>query len=272
MIKQKITFNPFFLILIAFYVFFSKSLLIFYYLLTLYLHELGHYICAKKLGYKLNNICFMPYGAMINLESTALRYRDEIIIAIAGPLVNLVICIVLLALWYIFPTSKNFTSDFLITNLITFLFNLLPLIPLDGSRVLLAYFSKFNKRSVCFKVLKIFNYIFAFLLIVLFIFSAFYKINYSFIFMSFFIILSIDNNKNFVYANLFNCDKEELLKKKALPIKLFAINYKTKSQTIYKYLSQSYYCAFLIVDDNMKPLKIIYENQIRSIGNNGKNI
>jgi stage IV sporulation protein FB len=272
MTRQKITFNPFFLILIAFYVFFSKSLLIFYYLLTLYFHELGHYICAKKLGYKLNNICFMPYGAMLNLESTALRYKDEMIIAIAGPLVNFIICIFLLALWYVFPNIKNLTNDFFITNMVTFLFNLLPLIPLDGSRIILGYFSKYNKRNFCFKVLKVFNYIFAFVLIIFFILSAFYKINYSYIFMSFFMILSIDNNKNFVYSNIFNCDKIELLRKKALPIKLFAVNYKTKSQTIYRYLSQSYYCAFLIVDDNMKPLKVVYENQIRSIGNNEKNI
>ena len=107
------------------------------YFSTIVLHELAHAEVSLRLGYSLDRFALMPYGASLKGEFEGVRAKDEILIAVAGPLFNVVVAVICTALWWLVPTSYAFTDRLVAANVFTALFNLLPIFPLDGGRALL---------------------------------------------------------------------------------------------------------------------------------------
>lgn len=139
------------------------------------LHEVGHAIAAYIKGYVLNEITLMPYGAVLH-GTESISKDDGLYIALGGPIVNLAIIIVVLALWWVAPSVYPLTANLLKVNLSILFFNILPIFPLDGARALLSV-SKNPLKTL--RRLKLAGIIFAFILLALFVASAFIKINYS---------------------------------------------------------------------------------------------
>ena len=123
------------------------------------LHELGHALVARRAGVPAKGIILLPIGGVTILdESQAIpesetTWKRDVRIAVAGPLVNLAIAgasaLFLLAVVPGFPlTSKplvdinNLLRSVVWLNLYLGLFNLLPAYPMDGGRVLRAYFTR----------------------------------------------------------------------------------------------------------------------------------
>ena len=79
----------------------GKTLIFVVYTLSALLHEIGHSIVAGNLGYTLNKITLMPFGAVVRGDIEGLRCVDQIKIAIAGPLLNLAIAFFFIATWWI---------------------------------------------------------------------------------------------------------------------------------------------------------------------------
>lgn len=93
------------------------------------LHEIGHLLAGVLLGLKVKSINIMPFGISINFEDYSDKYIiKKIIIAIAGPLVNLIIVIL--------GICNDWDKDIIYSNVLIGLFNLIPLYPLDGGRIL----------------------------------------------------------------------------------------------------------------------------------------
>lgn len=94
-----------------------------------FLHEVGHLIAGILLGLKVKSINIMPFGVSINFEDYSNKYIiKKIVIAIAGPLVNLIV--VLLGMY------NAWEDDIIYSNILILMFNLIPLYPLDGGRIL----------------------------------------------------------------------------------------------------------------------------------------
>ncbi len=98
-------------------------------------HECAHAFAAAKLGYKLNAVVLMPFGAVIDGDLRGISLKDEIFVALCGPLCNLVTAIFFVALWWFAPTTYAFTDTAFYSSLAIALVNLLPLYPLDGGRI-----------------------------------------------------------------------------------------------------------------------------------------
>jgi Zn-dependent protease/CBS domain-containing protein len=137
-----------FLLLIAWVALGSASAAIFVLLLFLcvVLHEFGHAFAAKAYGINTPDITLLPIGGVARLERMPEEPKQELIIAIAGPLVNVIIAaclyIVIGARGHVDPETAVRSGDMLIglfqINVWLVLFNLLPAFPMDGGRVLRA--------------------------------------------------------------------------------------------------------------------------------------
>lgn len=114
------------------------------------LHELGHSFTARMFGVGVPRILLMPIGGMAEFDRMPRRPREEFLIAIAGPAVNFVISALLFAVvglprgwsfWTLddYPaTALGFSQLLLHWNLWMGCFNLAPVFPMDGGRILRA--------------------------------------------------------------------------------------------------------------------------------------
>ncbi len=141
-------------------------------------HECAHAFAAAKLGYKLNAIVLMPYGAVIDGDLRGISFKEEIFVALSGPICNLVTAFFFVALWWLFPSLYPFTDAAAYASLSIALVNLLPAYPLDGGRVLQCALARAFSRSTpnqnegekrAKRVCKIITVLFAALLLFLFI-------------------------------------------------------------------------------------------------------
>ena len=190
-------------------------------LICVILHEMGHSLVGRHLGYKLNIITLLPYGAMLSGNNMPFNQDDEVKIAIAGPIVNVLLIIISLALWWIFPVVYNFTYEFVLANLYTLSFNILPVYPLDGGRIFLALLSKKLPRKQATKFTKIIGFVITGLIFMLFFISFFFKLNYMIGINALFLLIGLlEDEPNAYYEKLSTFDVFKLSSKKRIIAKL----------------------------------------------------
>ena len=121
------------------YACFTKSLPLYLGAVTVALqHECAHSFAAARLGFRLNRVVLTPFGATISGDLSGISLKDEIYVATAGPLCNLITALFFAALWWLFPDTYAFTDTAFYLSLYVGAGNLLPFYPLDGGRVLRA--------------------------------------------------------------------------------------------------------------------------------------
>ncbi|TPE53864.1 site-2 protease family protein [Amaricoccus solimangrovi] len=107
--------------------------------LCVVLHEYGHALTARRFGIGTRRITLLPIGGLALLEAMPSRPREEILVALAGPAVNVAIaCGVYAWLALGLPPGAGFAQTMLEANLVLAVFNLIPAFPMDGGRVLRA--------------------------------------------------------------------------------------------------------------------------------------
>lgn len=134
--------------------FFITSQLEIYALIMIFalIHELGHLVCGMLLGFEPDVLKIMPFGFCIEFKTNVQDYNKKILqsnllsvkkvmIALAGPLVNILIVII--------GVMNHLESNIIYANLLITLFNLIPIYPLDGGRILKNIFKLFlgNRKA-----------------------------------------------------------------------------------------------------------------------------
>lgn len=162
--RIEINLKIFFIIILFFLFHYLDTYVIF--LIFVIIHEMSHLICGIIIGGKPKTMCFNPLGLSLEFYSYGKdNYLHRIILFLAGPLINFVIAIIF-ANYDILP---KYNEKIIYTNFALGFFNLLPIIPLDGGKILLEIIKKFFGKEFASKYMLIFSK--TFLVIISFAYS-----------------------------------------------------------------------------------------------------
>ncbi|MCE5213397.1 MAG: CBS domain-containing protein [Methanobacterium sp.] len=111
------------------------------------LHELTHSYVAQRYGIEIERIILLPIGGISAMKELPQEPHQELRIALAGPLTNLVIAAILYPFYMFFisslsPSLNFLLYNFILLNLLLGAFNLLPAFPMDGGRILRSYLAE----------------------------------------------------------------------------------------------------------------------------------
>lgn len=111
-------------------------------------HEFGHIFMARRFGVATPDVTLLPIGGVARLERIPEAPGEELLIAVAGPLVNVAIALVLVLVFGADLSAKHLAAveshqvamidKLAMVNLFLVLFNMIPAFPMDGGRVLRA--------------------------------------------------------------------------------------------------------------------------------------
>ena len=116
--------------------------------LCVLLHEFGHILMARRFGIRTRDVTLFPIGGVASMERMPDKPGQELLVAVAGPTVNLVIALGLIIALGALPgiadieqpgtTATSLALRLAAANLVLMVFNLIPAFPMDGGRVLRA--------------------------------------------------------------------------------------------------------------------------------------
>mgnify|MGYP001486972769 CR=1 FL=1 len=121
-------------------------------------HEYGHVLMARRFGIGTRDITLLPIGGVASIERMPEKPGQELLIALAGPAVNVVIAILLFTFFganvdpermaqALQDQQLDLVTRLALVNVILVVFNMIPAFPMDGGRVLRALLSYVTTRA-----------------------------------------------------------------------------------------------------------------------------
>lgn len=226
--------------------------------MTLSLHEIGHILAILYYDLKIDKLSFIGFGAKISTNYQECDAIQKIVINCGGPIVNAIMVVVFSVL-----SQQPYIAYFIKVNLYIFLFNILPIHPLDGSKILEVILDKTlgynNSRRITRKISKACAIIF----IALGIIQIIRKIwNINIIFIGIYIL---KKESKMVTLNgierIFN-RKERFLKKGVYPIRHIAVLSDGMVNEVIKNLDFDSIHLINILDKDLTLIDVVTEEQV----------
>ena len=233
--------------------------------ISIILHEFTHIFVGNRLGCKLSALEFGLTGAkaeITNIED--LLDKEKLILYLSGPTINLFLGVSLFCLYKV--TSFSLLEVCYSVNFSLFIFNLIPAYPLDGSRILELIFSKYISYMKSKKITTYVSYFFSTCFIILFLIMIFlHRVNISLFLIGILIIYSTILEKKWtMYIIMGDIIKKrrKLEKYNFIENKTISVFYKNELLDVMRMLDKSKFNTFYILDEELKLLKIIHEDEI----------
>ena len=240
------------------------------------LHELTHLVVAKFMNLEIRQVKLHCLGATLEIKDYGnLTLKEQIVVCIAGPLFNVTIGLIFFVIWKFL--NKDFFMTIVEINLSLAFFNVMPICPLDGFKLILSIFSlKFsyinaNKIAtfisyitnifliVCAIILLVYKYVLAIFIVFICVFSIF---------------TTIKSRKRAMYIVMQGLLKKQeiILRKKYMKNKSISVYCESYSVDLLKFLEKDKFHIFYVLDNNMKILYILKEDEFINILNKYGNI
>ena len=235
-ILNKIYIHPIFIIILFIFILIGEFRFITYFMLLILVHELGHLFISLLFKWNIDKIIILPFGGLTKYNEIINRpLIEEFLVAISG--------IILQLIFYNFIKYYIDYKYFSFINYFIILFNLIPIYPLDGSKILNVFFNIITSYKNSLNLTLIVSYIF------IIIFSLlFFNINKIIAFILIFLMLEVNKLKK-VKNELFNkflleryLNQFKFRKKKTInSVDKMKKDYKHLFYINGKYLTESYF-------------------------------
>lgn len=228
-------------------------------------HEMVHYIAARYLGFSGFDIELIAVGAVLKFRDLDdATPKEDLLISLSGPMSNIALAVVFYFLYKLFPINDIYML--FAGNLAIGFFNLIPAFPLDGGRILrdLLSFRFIYKKSN--KIMMILSITIGTLLMFLYVYM-FLKgsTNFNLGIISLFIIISsLRENERISYIIMADIIKKKykFIKKGYIDNRNTSIYYKKDLLSAMGLFDKNKYNIFTVLDEEMKVMDIIYEEEI----------
>jgi len=227
-------------------------------------HELFHIAAARQLGLSIQYIAVMPFGIGIRFNSEKIRSNSAgFFLCGAGPAGNLAFAAALYALQNFIPRE---IYNFLMTaNLSLAIFNLLPVISLDGGRMLFIALSRFTGSIVAYNVtVKISKILTAMLMLCGIAVMIVSKFNLGLLTVSSFLMYSIWDGSGYERLTMMRDAldyKQKKNKSGVYKAHSVILEQNKPCRKVFKHFTKYNVCIINIVDDNMRIVKTLTEKE-----------
>ncbi|MFE8696872.1 M50 family metallopeptidase [Cytobacillus sp. FJAT-53684] len=115
------------------------------FLLIIFVHEMGHVGAASFFSWRIKKVVLLPFGGVAEMEEHGNRpLKEEVIVILSGPLQHLWMMGLAYILFQLSLMSEGIFLLFIQYNLMILLFNLLPIWPLDGGKLIFLWMSLYH--------------------------------------------------------------------------------------------------------------------------------
>lgn len=260
----KFSVNPFFWLIIISAIMTNQFLEIITLFGIVIIHELGHVFAAKSYKWKIIEIQLLPFGGMAKVEQNTDSIWEELIVALSGPLQNFTMIVITIGFETLHLWSNEWATFFIQANLLIGIFNLIPIHPLDGYKILRGFFYLIlpYRRAI---MISIFVSIVLNLLFLIWASGFFldFKINLNGIILGIFFtynnLMEIKNAPYYFWRFLFNKSKGKSRNISATPI---IINNDTSIMQAFYLLYKDRYHIFYLLSESGEIIKTIPEERL----------
>lgn len=235
------------------------------YIPAVMLHEWAHILAATALGMTVTEMELFPFGCAAKLQCFAMSRAKEIIVAAAGPMINMVFaCVVFVINKYAYTIA--IADKLIAANIALAAINMLPALPLDGGRIARAAFASFMGHKRATRLTSYAGIFFAAVMIGTGIYAMVGgALNPSLFIMGFFLCLSaVKEMKSAPYTLIRDFSGKQLTmeKRRTLNINRFAARQSDKICDIMREFEAGKYNIVTVLDPHMGVLCELDERQI----------
>lgn len=257
---MQIKVHPLFFVLALALVAFGQAWTFVLTFVALILHELAHAAFARLRGFAIKKLIFLPFGAMMSTEENFDK-GSAVIIGLAGPICNLVLALITVGVWWLAPATYPYTEIFFYANLSLGLFNLLPVYPLDGSRIVLGLCK--NKLKAV-KGMQIAGVICSIAFLGLFIGSFFFGLNFTFGIIAVFLFYgSAFGTKDEMYISILDSASKNYML--GVEQKTVCVSENMPIVRFYHHVSAACETTFIVLDDKGRKTAALSESDLKAV-------
>lgn len=234
--------------------------------LCIFFHELSHGLVALIFGMDIKYLLIHPLGFFIEIEKLE-EFSDEKQLGVyfAGPIFNLILALVFLILFD--KQEVSMYKELFTINITLCLLNLLPVFPLDGGRIFNIILSRKLTYRAATKMIVYSSFVIGTGFGILFLYSLLllHKVNLTFLMISFLVIYSAyKENGRIMYILMGDVikKKSKFNKQKYIENRSISVYYKLGLINLLTMIDKNKFHSFCVLDDNMKMLGILYEDEL----------
>lgn len=239
--------------------------------ISISIHEAVHIYFGKLFGLKIYNIALLPAGLTAVIDEAGASLREKIIIYLSGPLANAIIFMLTFSCYHILNSVVNdnkiiyILTLFYKVNIYLTVFNMLPVLPLDGGRIFFEILAKQKGIYITLKYVKIIYFAFFCITFCVGIIQSYLYHNFNILIISIYLAYLIKSAKwEAVFMNLKQLlfRRSRILKKGVYPVRTIVALKDVSLGDILKYMDFDSFHIIHILDEDFKLTYTLTEQDI----------